>query len=58
MFHVDIPTLDEFKALALARSDVCVSLYAPTIPASEMAPTNRTTLRELADEALSRLKGM
>jgi hypothetical protein len=56
LFHVDIPTLDEFKALALARSDVCVSLYAPTIPAGEMAPTNRTTVRELADEALSRLK--
>jgi hypothetical protein len=56
LLHVDIPTLDEFKALALARGDVCVSLYAPTVPASEKARTNRTALRELADEALSRLK--
>jgi hypothetical protein len=56
MLHIDIPTLDEFKSLALVRDDICVSLYAPTIPASEKARANRTTLKDLAEDALVQVK--
>jgi Bacterial archaeo-eukaryotic release factor family 11 len=56
MLHVDIPTLPEFKALAAARSDVCVSLYAPTSPVSNHEWSNRIAFKDLAQEALSQLQ--
>lgn len=54
MLHVDIPDLQEFKALATARGGVCVSLYLPTSPLHPDA--NRIAFEDLAKDALSQLR--
>ena len=56
MLHIDIPSLDEFKALAQVRGETCVSLYLPTSPLGSSAKANRTAFKDLAKEALSQLK--
>jgi hypothetical protein len=56
MLHIDIPTLAEFKALAAMRADACVSLYMPTSPLSEHVQANRIAFKDLAKEAISRLR--
>src|SRR3981081_4102961 len=56
MLHIDIPTLAEFKALAAIKDDICVSLYAPTVPVAERARENRIALEDLTAQALSQLK--
>jgi release factor family 11 len=56
MLHIDIPSLDEFKALAQVRGETCVSLYLPTSPLGSSARANRTAFKDLAKEALSQLK--
>jgi hypothetical protein len=56
MLHIDIPTLGEFKALAAAKSEPCVSLYVPTSPLRDQARANRILFKDLAEEALSQMK--
>jgi hypothetical protein len=48
VLHIDIPTLPEFKALAAARSDACVSLYVPTSPVTDDEWSNRIAFKDLA----------
>jgi hypothetical protein len=56
MLHIDIPTLEEFKALAQIKGQTCVSLYLPTSPLGTSAKINRTAFKDLAKEALSQMK--
>src|ERR1700704_2463129 len=56
MLHIDIPTLEEFKALAHIKGETCVSLYLPTSPLGTSAKFNRTAFKDLAKEALSQLR--
>src|SRR3981081_749631 len=56
MLHIDIPTLEEFKALAQIKGETCVSLYMPTSPLGTSAKFNRTAFKDLAKEALSQRK--
>ena len=56
MLHIDIPSLEEFKALAQVKGKTCVSLYLPTSPLGSSAKVNRTAFKDLAKEALSQLK--
>lgn len=56
MLHIDIPSLDEFKALAQVRGETCVSLYLPTSPLGSSAKANRTAFKDLVKEVLSQLK--
>jgi hypothetical protein len=49
MLYLDIPTLDQFKALAQIRADACVSLYVPTTPLSQDAQASRIELRTVFD---------
>jgi hypothetical protein len=54
MLHVDIPGLQDFKALATARGGVFVSLYVPTSPQGPQA--NRIAFEDLAKDARSQLR--
>ncbi|MET3970589.1 hypothetical protein [Bradyrhizobium sp. S3.9.1] len=56
MLHIEIPSLEEFKALAQVKGETCVSLYLPTSPLGRSAKVNRTAFKDLAKEALSQLK--
>jgi hypothetical protein len=56
MLHIDIPTLEEFKALAQIKGETCVSLYVPTSPLRTSAKFNRTAFKDLAKEALAQMK--
>src|SRR3977135_2011845 len=56
MLHIDIPTLEEFKALAQIKGETCVSLYLPTSPLGTNAKVSRTAFKDLAKEALSQLR--
>ena len=56
MLHIDIPTLEEFKALAQIKGETCVSLYLPTSPLGTSVKFNRTAFKDLAKEALSQMK--
>ena len=56
MLDIDIPGLEEFKALARVKGETCVSLYLPTSPIGSSAKVNRTAFKDLAKEALSQLK--
>jgi hypothetical protein len=54
MLRIDIPTLAEFKALAIQRADACVSLYLPTSPLQSEARANRCGTRRNRRGALYR----
>ena len=56
MLHIDIPTLEEFKALAQVKGETCVSLYLHTSPLRENVRANRIAFRDLAREALAQLR--
>jgi hypothetical protein len=56
MLHIDIPTLAEFKALALIKGETCVSLYLPVSPLVENIRANRIAFKDIAREALSQLR--
>ena len=56
MLHIDIPGLEEFKALAQVKGETCISLYLPTSPLGSSAKVHRTAFKELARDALSQLK--
>jgi hypothetical protein len=51
MFHIDVPTMAEFRTLALARDDACVSIYVPTSPIPTDAQANRLAFEDIAEEA-------
>ena len=56
MLHIDIPTLEEFKALAQIKGEVCVSVYLPVSPLVQNIRANRIAFRDLAREALAQLR--
>jgi hypothetical protein len=56
MLHIDIPTLEEFRALAQVKGETCVSLYLPTSPLAQDVRANRIAFKDLAGEALSQLR--
>jgi hypothetical protein len=56
MLHIDIPTLAEFKALALIKNETCVSLYLPVSPLVDNIRANRIAFKDIAREALSQLR--
>ena len=56
MVHIDIPTVEEFKALAQIKGESCVSLYLPTSPLVENIRANRIAFRDIAREALAQLR--
>jgi hypothetical protein len=56
MLHIDIPTLEEFKALAQIKGEVCVSVYLPVSPLVDNIRANRIAFRDLAKEALAQLR--
>ena len=58
MLHIDIPTLEEFKALAQIKGEVCISVYLPVSPLVENIRANRIAFRDLAGEALAQLTGV
>lgn len=55
MLHIDVPTLEEFKALALARDAASVSIYVPTSPVPADARANRIAFKNLAKQALAQI---
>ena len=55
MLYVDIPTLPEFKALAIVRGDACVSIYLPTTPLPQDSVVSRTQLKPFGKAALDQL---
>jgi hypothetical protein len=55
MLHIDIPTLEEFKALAQIKGETCVSLYLPTSSLGSNVRLNRTAFKDLVKEAPSQL---
>src|SRR3981189_3974918 len=56
MLHIDIPSLEEFKALAQIKAEVCVSVYLPVSPLVENIRANRIAFRDLAREVLAQLR--
>lgn len=56
MLHIEIPTLEEFKALAQIKGEVCISVYVPVSPLVENIRANRIAFRDLAREALAQLR--
>jgi hypothetical protein len=56
ILHIDIPTLEEFKALAQVKGETCISLYLPTSPLAQDVRANRIAFKDLAGEALSQLR--
>lgn len=41
MLYVDVPTLQELKALIAARADACVSIYLSTTPQTQHISASR-----------------
>ena len=56
MLHIDIPTLEEFKALAQIKGEVCISVYLPISPLVENIRANGIAFRDLAREALAQVR--
>lgn len=55
MLHVDVPTRNEFEALAKARADACVSLYLSTTPLTQQTAENRIEFSNLVKQAEAQL---
>ncbi len=56
MLHVDLPTLDELRALTKVRADACVSVYLPTSPVTQEADAARILYGNLVKEALGQFE--
>ncbi|WP_295385116.1 hypothetical protein [uncultured Thiodictyon sp.] len=54
MLHLDLPTAAELIDLAMARTDLAVSLFLPTTPASLETDADRILLKKLTKEAVVR----
>jgi len=55
MFHVDIPSRQEFLALSEVRADACVSIYLATSPLRDHSEASQIQLGNLIDQALQQL---
>ncbi|WP_244606631.1 hypothetical protein [Arsenicitalea aurantiaca] len=53
---MDIPTLNDFKALNAVRSDACVSIYLETTPLTQDIDASRIALGNLGREAIQQLE--
>ncbi|MGL5247473.1 MAG: hypothetical protein ACRC8U_04660, partial [Brooklawnia sp.] len=56
MWHLDIPTQDELRALAQTRGYGVVSLFMPTTPITAHIGASTITFRNLVDAALIQLR--
>ncbi len=56
MLYVDIPTLPEFRALAMMRADACVSIYLPTTPVTTETGGSRIEFKNLSRQAIAQLQ--
>jgi hypothetical protein len=56
MLHIDIPSLEQFKALAQVKGETCVSIYVHTSPLGSDDKLNRLAFKDLAKQALSQLR--
>jgi hypothetical protein len=56
MLHIDIPSLEQFKALAQVKGETCVSIYVHTSPLGTDHKPNRLAFKDLAKGALSQLR--
>ena len=55
MLHIDLPTMEQFRALSRTRADACVSLYIETTPLSQHTDAARIGLNNLLKEACGQL---
>lgn len=55
MLHIDLPTMEQFRALSQIRADACVSLYVETTPLSQHTDAARIELHNLLKEACTQL---
>ncbi|HOW50292.1 MAG TPA: hypothetical protein PLB26_21835, partial [Rubrivivax sp.] len=58
MLYVDIPSRYDIERLGAARADACVSIYLPTTPLTQAAQADRIALKNLAADAVGRLRAM
>lgn len=58
MLYVDIPSRSDIERLGATRADACVSIYLPTTPVTQAAQADRIALKNLAAEAVERLRAM
>lgn len=58
MLPVDVPTRDEFMALAAERSDVCVSIYIETTPVSTEIEGSRIAFANAVRAAMAQLEAV
>jgi len=56
MLHVDIPTQADLHQLATERHAAAVSIFLPTTPVAGEVSGDRTTLKNLASEAIAQLE--
>lgn len=58
MLHLDIPSAEQFRALAAHRGDVAVTIALPTTPLSQEAGAMRTAFANLAREAAGQAEAL
>ena len=58
MLHVDMPTLDEVRAMTTFRADACVSIYLPTSPVTQEAEAARIVYGNLCRDALAQFEAV
>lgn len=56
MLYIDLPTTEQFRALAQTRADACVSIYLQTTPLSQHIDAARIELGNLLKEACRQLE--
>lgn len=55
MLHIDLPSMTEFKSLATARADMCVSIFLPTTPLTQDVEASRIAFGNLVKAAHDQL---
>jgi hypothetical protein len=58
MLHLDMPTAEQFRALAAQRGDVCVTITLATTPLSQDAGAMRTEFANLARDAAAQAEAL
>jgi hypothetical protein len=56
MLHIDVPTMDEIRALNVARDAASVTMYLETTPLTQKSDEARITLSNLLRDALAQLE--
>ncbi len=56
MLHIDLPTMEQYRALTRTRADACVSLFVGTTPLSQHTDVARIELGNLLKEACRQLE--